>query len=232
MGLPNPGINEFSQEMKLLRKIKTPIIGSIYGANVEEFVVLAEKMQRYGAAAVELNVSCPHAKRYGLEVGCDPDLLKTITSSVKKSVTIPVFVKVSPNVTDIIDIANAAQQGHADAVVAINTVKAMKIDLKTTRPILANKTGGYSGKAIKPIGVRCVFDIAQHITIPIIGVGGIATGEDVIEYIMAGARAVQIGSAVYYRGPEVFGIVCNEIKHWMNAHGYKTLTELRGVAHQ
>jgi dihydroorotate dehydrogenase (NAD+) catalytic subunit len=232
MGLPNPGINEFSQEMKLLRKIKTPIIGSIYGANVEEFVVLAEKMQRYGAAAVELNVSCPHAKRYGLEVGCDPELLQTITSLVKKSINIPVFVKISPNVTDIVEIAKAAQQGNADAIVAINTVKAMKIDLETTRPILANKTGGYSGKAIKPIGVRCVFDIAQHITIPIIGVGGIATGEDVIEYIMAGARAVQIGSAVYYRGPEVFGTVCNEIKHWMNAHGYKTLTELRGVAHQ
>jgi len=232
MGLPNPGIDEFGQEMNLLRKSKTPIIGSIYGATVEEFVVLAEKMQQYGAAAVELNVSCPHAKRYGLEVGCDPELLRTITSSVKKSIKIPVFVKISPNVTDIVDIAKAAQQGHADAVVAINTVKAMKIDLETTRPVLANKIGGYSGKAIKPIGVRCVYDIAKHITIPIIGVGGITTGEDVIEYIMAGACAVQIGSAVYYRGPEVFGLVCKEIKHWMNAHGYKTLAALRGVAHR
>jgi dihydroorotate dehydrogenase (NAD+) catalytic subunit len=232
LGLPNPGIDEFGQEMELLRTSTTPIIGSIYGATVEEFTLLATKMQQYGAAAVELNVSCPHAKRYGLEVGCDRELLRTITSTVKKSVTIPVFVKISPNVTDIVDIAKAAQQGHADAVVAINTIKAMKIDLETTRPVLANKTGGYSGKAIKPIGVRCIYDIAQHITIPIIGVGGITTGEDVIEYIMAGASAVQIGSAVYYRGPEVFGLICNEIKHWMNAHGYKTLTELRGVAHR
>jgi dihydroorotate dehydrogenase (NAD+) catalytic subunit len=232
MGLPNPGIDEFGHEMELLRQSTAPIIGSIYGATIEEFVLLAAKMQQYGAAAVELNVSCPHAKRYGLEVGCDPDLLKTITSSVKKSVTIPVFVKVSPNVTDIIDIANAAQQGHADAVVAINTVKAMKIDLKTTRPILANKTGGYSGKAIKPIGVRCVYDISQQIKIPVIGVGGITTGEDVIEYVMAGACAVQIGSAVYYRGPEVFGLVCKEITHWLGAHGYKTLAELQGVAHR
>jgi dihydroorotate dehydrogenase (NAD+) catalytic subunit len=232
MGLPNPGIDEFGQEMGLLRTSTTPIIGSIYGATVEEFTMLATKMQQYGAAAVELNVSCPHAKRYGLEVGCDPELLRTITSSVKKSINIPVFVKISPNVTDIVDIAKAAQQGHADAVVAINTVKAMKIDLETTRPILANKTGGYSGKAIKPIGVRCVFDIAQHITIPILGVGGITTGEDVIEYIMAGACAVQIGSAVYYRGPEVFGFICKEIKQWMNAHGYKTLAELQGVAHR
>jgi dihydroorotate dehydrogenase (NAD+) catalytic subunit len=108
----------------------------------------------------------------------------------------------------------------------------MKIDLDTARPILANKTGGYSGKAIKPIGVRCVYDIAQHITIPVIGVGGITTGEDVIEYIMAGACAVQIGSAVYYRGPEVFHLICDEIKQWMTVHGYKTLTELRGVAHR
>lgn len=232
MGLPNAGIDEFGQEMDQLRKSSTPIVGSIYGATVEEFTMLAEKMQQYGAAAVELNVSCPHAKRYGLEVGCDPDLLQTITSAVKKNINIPVFVKISPNVTDIVGIAQAAQQGHADAVVAINTVKAMKIDLETARPILANKTGGYSGKAIKPIGVRCVYDIAQHIKIPVIGVGGITTGEDVIEYIMAGASAVQIGSAVYYRGPEVFRLVCDEIKHWMTVHGYKTLTELQGVAHR
>jgi len=232
MGLPNPGIDEFGQEMNLLRKSRTPIIGSIYGATVDEFVMLAEKMQQYGAAAVELNVSCPHAKRYGLEVGCDTELLRTITSSIKKSIHIPVFVKISPNVTDIVDIAKAAQQGHADAVVAINTIKAMKIDLETTRPILANKTGGYSGKAIKPIGVRCVYDITEHISIPVIGVGGITTGEDVIEYLMAGACAVQIGSAVYYRGPEVFGLICKEIKKWMIAHGYKTLPELQGVAHR
>jgi dihydroorotate dehydrogenase (NAD+) catalytic subunit len=141
MGLPNPGIDEFGQEMALLRKSTTPIIGSIYGASVEEFTMLATKMQQYGAAAVELNVSCPHAKRYGLEVGSDPELLRTITSSVKKSVDIPVFVKISPNVTDIVDIAKAVQLGHADAIVAINTIKAMKIDLETTRPILANKTG-------------------------------------------------------------------------------------------
>ncbi len=142
MGLPNPGIDEFSKEMSLLRKSTIPIIGSIYGATVEEFALLAQKMQQYGAAGVELNVSCPHAKRYGLEVGCDPELVRTITSSVKNSITIPVLVKISPNVTNIIDIAKAAEQGNADAVVAINTIKAIKIDLETHRPILANKTGG------------------------------------------------------------------------------------------
>jgi dihydroorotate dehydrogenase (NAD+) catalytic subunit len=232
MGLPNPGIDLYGQEMKKLQKSKIPIIGSIYGGNAREFVELAKKMEQYGAAAVELNVSCPHAKRYGLEVGCDTFLLQTIVSSVKKQIHIPVFVKVSPNVVNIIEIAQAAEKANADAIVAINTVKGMKIDLETTQPILANKTGGYSGKAIKPIGIRCVYDIAQSINIPVIGVGGITTGEDAIEYFMAGASAIQIGSAVYYRGPNVFKYVCKEINIWMDKHGYKKIAELRGAAYQ
>jgi dihydroorotate dehydrogenase (NAD+) catalytic subunit len=232
MGLPNPGIDQYSQEIKKLQKYKTPIIGSIYAADVKEFVSLASKMKQYGAMGVELNVSCPHAKRYGLEVGCDTALLQAIVSSIKKQVFIPVFVKLSPNVVNIVEIAQAAEKGNADAIVAINTVKGMKIDLETARPILANKTGGYSGKAIKPIGVRCVYDIAENINIPVIGVGGVTTGEDAIEYFMAGASAVQIGSGVYYRGPEVFKDVCKEINIWMDKHGYKKITELIGVAHQ
>jgi dihydroorotate dehydrogenase (NAD+) catalytic subunit len=232
MGLPNPGIDQYGQEMKKLQKSKTPIIGSIYAASFEEFVTLAHKMEQYGAAAVELNMSCPHAKRYGLEVGCDATLLQTIVTSVKDQVHIPVFVKVSPNVVNIIEIAQAAESGNADGIVAINTIKGMKIDLETAHPILANRIGGYSGKAIKPIGVRCVYDIAQNVNIPVIGVGGITTGEDAIEYFMAGASAVQIGSAVYYRGPDVFRHVCKEINAWMNKHGYKKITELIGAAYQ
>jgi dihydroorotate dehydrogenase (NAD+) catalytic subunit len=232
MGLPNPGIDLFEQEMKKLQKSKIPIIGSIFGANVKEFVILATKMEQYGAAAVELNVSCPHAKRYGLEVGNDTSLVHTIVSSIKKNIHIPVFVKISPNVNNIVEIAQAAEKGKADAIVAINTVKGMKIDLETAQPILANKIGGYSGKAIKPIGIRCVYDIAQSINIPVIGVGGITTGEDAIEYFMAGASAVQIGSAVYYRGPDVFKYIYKEINVWMDKHGYKKITELRGAAYQ
>jgi dihydroorotate dehydrogenase (NAD+) catalytic subunit len=232
MGLPNPGIEQYGQEIKKLKKSKIPIIGSIYAADAKEFVTLALKMKQYGAAGIELNVSCPHAKRYGLEVGCDPALVHTIVSSIKKQVRLPVFVKVSPNVFNIVEIAQAAEKGNADAIVAINTVKAMKIDLETAQPILSNKTGGYSGKAIKPIGVRCVYDIAQSIHIPVIGVGGITTGEDAIEYFMAGASAVQIGSAVYYRGPDVFKQICKEINIWMDKHGYKKITELIGAACQ
>ena len=232
MGLPNPGIEEYGSEMKKLKSSKTPIIGSIFGADVKEFIALAEKMEQYGASAVELNVSCPHAKRYGLEVGCDTTLLQKIVSSVKKQVDIPVWVKISPNVTNIVDIAKAAEQGNADAIVAINTVKGMKIDLETKRPILANKIGGYSGSAIKPIGIRCVYDISTQVHIPVIGVGGITTGEDAIEYFMAGASAVQIGSAVYYRGVDVFRSICEEIEQWMSSHQVKKITKLIGAAHQ
>jgi dihydroorotate dehydrogenase (NAD+) catalytic subunit len=232
MGLPNPGIKLYGEEIEKLRGTKVPDIGSIYGADANEFVSLAKKMKRFGANAIELNVSCPHAKHYGLEVGCDPVLLQKIVSSIKQHVAIPVFVKVSPNIMNLVEIVQTIERAGADAIVAINTVKAMKIDIETTRPFLANKIGGYSGKAIKPIGVRCVYDIAQAVDIPIIGVGGVTTGEDAIEYFMAGASAVQIGSAVYYRGPEVFKSVCDEIKTWMKNHGYTKITQLIGVAFQ
>ncbi len=232
MGLPNPGIDSFSEELQQLTIHNVPIIGSIYGANSDEFVVLAQKMENYNVDAIELNVSCPHAQRFGLEVGSDPSVVQEITQSVKHSVNIPVFVKLSPNVTNISEIAFAAEQGGADAIVAINTVKAMKIDIEIQKPILSHKIGGYSGKAIKPIGIRCVYEIAEKIKIPVIGVGGITTAEDLIEYIMAGATAVQIGSAVYYRDIDVFKKICRETREWMQKHNVKKLSELIGVAHQ
>jgi len=230
MGLPNPGIDLYGEELQQLRNTKVPIIGSIYAADANEFVTLAVKMQQFGVNALELNVSCPHAKSYGLEVGSDAVLLHEIVSSIKQHCHLPVFVKVSPNIMNLVEIVQAAETAHADAIVAINTVKAMKIDIETAHPMLANKTGGYSGKAIKPIGVRCVYDIAHAVDIPIIGVGGVTTGEDAIEYLMAGASAVQIGSAVYYRGPEVFTTVCDEMKTWMKNHRYTTIEELIGAA--
>jgi len=231
MGLPNPGIDIYGKEIKALEKTKIPIIGSIFAANAKDFVTLAIKMQHFGANAVELNVSCPHAKHYGLEVGSDASLLREIISSIKHQIHIPVFVKISPNIMNLVEVAQNIKNAQADAIVAINTVKGMKIDLETGQPILANKTGGYSGKAIKPIGIRCVYDIAQNVDIPIIGVGGITTGEDAIEYFMAGASAVQIGSAIYYRGPEVFKHICKEIDLWLRKHNYKNLYELIGAAY-
>ncbi len=231
MGLPNPGIDNYKEEIKELKKIKQPVIGSIYGKDSKEFLILAKKMQEYGADAIELNMSCPHAKGYGLEVGSDSKLVRKITSAVKKTVKIPVFVKISPNLTNIVEIAKSAEKAHADAIVAINTVKAMKIDIQTKRPVLSNKIGGYSGGAIKPIGIRCVYEISANIKIPIIGVGGISTGKDAIEYFMAGANAVQIGSAVYYREVDVFKKICIEIQDWMKKHNYKDISEIVGAAH-
>jgi dihydroorotate dehydrogenase (NAD+) catalytic subunit len=232
MGLPNPGIEEFRDEIKNLKQSNIPIIGSIFGSNSKEFVEIAEKMQNYGAGALELNMSCPHAKGYGLEIGSDPKLVMEITSKVKESTEIPVFVKISPNLMNIVDIAKSAEKGNADGIVAINTVKAMKIDLELKMPVLANKIGGYSGKAIKPIGIRCVYEISKNVDISVIGVGGITTGEDALEYIMAGASALQIGSAIYYRKVDVFKKIYDEIETWMKDHGYKELSELIGVAHK
>jgi dihydroorotate dehydrogenase (NAD+) catalytic subunit len=232
MGLPNPGIDEFGAEIEKLKQLNIPVIGSIFGSNSNEFVEIAQKMQNFGVDALELNLSCPHAKGYGLEIGCDAKLVKEITLKVKKSIDIPIFVKISPNLINIVDIAKSAEEGNADGIVAINTVKAMKIDLELKMPVLANKIGGYSGKAIKPIGVRCVYEISENVDIPVIGVGGITTGEDVLEYIIAGASAVQIGSAIYYRGLDAFKKICDEIEIWMKDHQYINLSELIGVAHK
>lgn len=232
MGLPNPGINDFKEEINELKKNKIPVIGSIFGSNSKEFIELAQKMQEYGADAVELNMSCPHAKGYGLEIGSDPKLVEEITSKVKKATKIPVFVKISPNLINIAEIAKSAEKANADGIVAINTVKAMKIDLELKMPVLANKVGGYSGKAIKPIGVRCVYEIAENVDIPIIGVGGITTGEDALEYFMAGASAVQIGSGVYYREIDIFKKINAEVKNWMKNNGYSKLSEVIGVANK
>ena len=231
MGLPNPGISEFKDEINKLKNLEIPVIGSVFGSNINEFVKLSKKMQSHGADAIELNMSCPHAKGYGLNIGSDSELVKEVTSEVKESTKIPVFVKISPNLTSIIEIAKSAEKGNADAIVAINTVNAMKIDLELEMPVLSNKIGGYSGKAIKPIGVRCVYEITKNVDIPVIGVGGITTGEDALEYVMAGASAVQIGSGIYYRGIDIFKKICNEMKSWMKNHGYKNLSELIGVAH-
>lgn len=230
MGLPNPGIEAYREEMRELCTINVPVIGSIFGRDEAEFSFLAQKMQSYGADAVELNLSCPHASGYGLEIGSQPNLVKNIVHVVKRSTNLPVFAKLTSNVTNIVDIGKAAEEGKADGVVAINSVKAMKIDINLMKPILSNQVGGYSGRAIKPIGVRCVYELAKELRIPIIGVGGVETGADAVEYILAGASAVQIGTGVYYRNITVFKKVCREIGEWMKKNNYSRVDEFRGVA--
>lgn len=226
MGLPNPGIKEYGNEIIELRsKTTVPIVGSIFASNENDFAELGIAMEGYGVNAIELNVSCPHVTNYGLEIGSDAGLVKRIVKAVKKKIKIPVFVKISPNVDTKIVI-----ESEADGIVAINSAMAMKIDIDAKMPILSNKVGGYSGPAIKPIGMRCVYEIATATNIPIIGVGGILNGKDVIEYLMAGASAVQIGSGVHYRGIEIFKKLKEEMDEWMTKNGYESISELIGIA--
>jgi dihydroorotate dehydrogenase (NAD+) catalytic subunit len=231
MGLPNPGIEEFQNEINKLKENNIPIIGSIFGSNEKEFNTLGLKMESFGVDALELNLSCPHATGYGIEIGSDIKLVEKIIVNLKNSVNIPIFVKISSNVSNISELSKAIEKSKADAIVAINSVKAMKIDINFKRPVLSNKIGGYSGRVIKPIGVRCVFEIFEKVNIPIIGVGGVYNGEDVIEYLMAGASAIQLGAGVYYRGINIFNEICKEIKIWMKENSYNKISDIVGVAH-
>jgi dihydroorotate dehydrogenase (NAD+) catalytic subunit len=230
MGLPNPGIEGYKEEMETAFKGGVPVIGSIYGANASEFEILATKMEQYGASALELNLSCPHAKGYGAELGHDKEKVREITKAVKNVVKVPAFAKLSPNASNIAEIAKAVEEAHGDGIVAINTLKAMAISTELGMPILSNAIGGLSGPAIKAVGLRCVYEIKKETEIPIIGVGGILTGKDAVEYIMAGASAIQIGSGVFYKGNEIFNDVSQEIRKFMEAHGYDSIKEMVGIA--
>jgi len=193
MGLPNPS-KEFVDEIVSLQK--KPVIVSIFGGNPSEFALVASWFEGK-IAGFELNLSCPHAEGYGAAIGTDPALVEACTRVV--SVTgIPTWVKLTPNVTDITAIGKAAERGGASAIVAINTVKAMRISTGMQRPILGNRFGGLSGSAVFPIAVRCVYELYEACTIPIVGCGGVTTADNVIEMMMAGASAVEIGSAVYH----------------------------------
>lgn len=232
MGLPNPGIDYFTQELQEARGIKAPVIVSIYGFTPQEFAVVAEKAVRNGADAVELNVSCPHAKKTGAEIGQNPKLTEEAVKTTKRRVKTPVFVKLTPNVADIARLAKAAERGGADAVTAINTAKAMVIDIETGRPVLGNKIGGLSGPALKPIAVRCTYEIYEAVKIPVIGCGGITTWRDAVEFIQAGATAVQIGTAIAAKGVHVFKQVTDGLENFMSLKGFGGVEEIVGVSHR
>ena len=231
MGLPNPGIDLFSEELREAKKSGVPIIGSVFGGTEDELADLATMMEKAGADAVELNLSCPHAKGLGAEIGSTPELVESICRAAKKKVRVPLWAKLTPNTSSIAALAQAAERGGADAVVAINTLKGMSISPEVRMPILANRVGGLSGAAIRPVGVRCVYEIFEAVKLPIIGVGGISSGRDALEYVMAGASAVQIGTALWTEGPVVFNKVCKELLKFMEDNGYETVMDMVGVAH-
>ena len=231
MGLPNPGITELIKEIREAKSFGVPIIVSVYGFSPEEYATVAKKAADVGADAVELNVSCPHVEETGSEIGQNPEILAEVVSKVKAVVKKPVFIKLSPNVTNIAQIAEAAAKAGANALTAINTVKAMAIDTETTVPILSNKTGGLSGPAIKPIGIGCVYEIYERAKVPIIGCGGITNWRDAVEFLLAGATAVQIGTAIALKGPNVFKKITHGIDAYLRRKGFKSVNEIVGLSH-
>jgi dihydroorotate dehydrogenase (NAD+) catalytic subunit len=235
MGLPNPGVEEYRSEVhdyKVRSGGENPIIGSIFGASIEDYAACAREVEGIGVDAIEINGSCPNALGLGTEFGGDPSVIMDLVKAVKEKVSIPVFFKLTPLCSDIVSLAKACERGGADGIVAINTIKAMSIDVRTGRPVLTNRTGGLSGPAIRPVGVRCVYEISGEVGIPVIGVGGITTWEDALEYIMAGASAVQIGSAVAWGNLGVFGSILSGMGVFMEEEGYSSVDEMRGIARE
>ena len=234
IGLSSPGVDVFKQELEQVEPLPDQAsIASIYGATPEEFSSLAMDVEDL-VSMIELNVSCPHAMEgYGASIGEDPVLTSKVVSAVCESVDIPVIVKLTPNVTDIRVIAKSAEEAGADCLSLINSLgPGMKIDIVTGRPILKNQFGGMSGPAIKPIAVRCVYDVYQTVDIPVIGVGGISNYEDVVEFLYAGASAVQIGTSIMNEGVEIFSKISEGLEAFMNEYNFNSISEMVGYGHK
>ena len=228
MGLPNPGWKGFL-EMVEGYKFDFPLIVSIFGGTPEEFAFLAEKLSDV-ADAFELNLSCPHAKGYGMEIGQRPENVYEVVKAVKDATDKPVIAKLTPNTDDITKLGLAAEKAGADGVSAINTLKAIAIDVYARRPILSNKVGGYSGPGVKPVALRAVYDLARTLDIPVIGIGGITTWKDAVEFLLAGASALQIGTAVSLRGWKVFREINEGIARYLEEEGFSSVKDIVGLA--
>jgi dihydroorotate dehydrogenase (NAD+) catalytic subunit len=232
MGLPNPGIEVFAQEIRFSKIVlRVPVIVSVFGYSAEEYAAVAKKAVDAGADAVELNVSCPHVKQTGAEIGQSPKLLTEVVQQVKAAIDKPLIVKLSPNVADIAALARAAVEAGADALTAVNTLKALAIDAETLRPILSNVRGGLSGAAVKPVALRCVYDIHEALPdVPIIGCGGVSGWRDAVEFFLAGASAVQIGTAVA-DNTEVFGLITKGVESYLRKKHFGSVKDVVGLAH-
>jgi len=243
IGLANPGIDAFMDELsknnddnisKNNSSRTIPIILNLVGSSVEEFKHMVKKADEMNILGYELNLSCPHVEKVGLEVGDDPELVYNIIKGIRPLTDKAIIAKLGLGNSDMLEIARVARDAGADALTVMNTVRAMAIDVNTCMPILSNKVGGLSGKAIKPIALRCVYELYKSkIGIPIIGCGGVSTWIDAIEYILAGANAVQVGSALCSsRWIRVFKDINNGISRYLDSKGFKSIEELIGVAHR
>jgi dihydroorotate dehydrogenase (NAD+) catalytic subunit len=228
VGLSNPGAPYFA---KMLSSNQTvPIIVSLVGSIAEDFTFMIKQFENVKILGYELNLSCPHVEKVGLEVGDDPELVRSIIKSVKKESKVPVIAKVGLGSSDYLDTVQAACESGIDGITAINTLRAMAIDIETGMPILSHKIGGLSGSPIKPIAVRCVYEISSKFDIPIVGCGGVSSWEDAVEFLLAGANAVQVGSAVGEKWTGVFSEINNGISKYMERKNFTKIKDMVGIA--
>ena len=228
VGLSNPGAPNFAKMIEPNKDV--PIIVSMVGSIPEDFEIMIKQFEHCQITAYELNLSCPHVAKVGLEVGDDPELVKKIVTTVKNSTKIPVIAKVGLGTSNYLNTVGAAIDSGINAITAINTVRAMAIDVETQRPILSNRYGGLSGTPIKPIALRCVYEISSQYNIPIIGCGGISSWEDAVEFFLAGASAIQLGSAIGDNWISVFHDINKGILQYMKRKGYSDINEMVGIA--
>ena len=229
IGLQNPGIDVFCQrDIPFLKQFDTRIIVNVCGRTTEDYCEVVERLADEAVDMLEINISCPNVKEGGIAFGQNPKAVEAITAEVKKRARQPVIMKLSPNVTDITETAKAAEAGGADALSLINTLTGMKIDIHKRAFALANKTGGLSGPAIKPIAVRMVYQVANAVKLPIIGMGGIATAEDAIEFLLAGATAVSVGTANFFN-PAATIEVAEGIEQYMKQYGFAHVEDMIGI---
>jgi dihydroorotate dehydrogenase (NAD+) catalytic subunit len=229
IGLQNPGLHKvITEELAWLEQYDTPIIANVAGSIVEDYVQVAKEISKAkNVHALELNISCPNVKTGGIAFGTIPEVAADVTRKVKEVSDVPVYVKLSPNVSNIVDMAKAVEAAGADGLTMINTLLGMRLDLKTGKPILANRSGGLSGPAIKPVSIRMIHEVSQQVSIPIIGMGGVQTAEDVIEYYYAGASAVAVGTANFV-DPFVCPTIIKELPRLLDELGYDHISECIG----
>lgn len=229
IGLQNPGVDYvLAEELPWLAQYDVPIIANIAGSTMEEYVEVAKRISKApNVHALELNISCPNVKQGGIAFGTVPEVAAELTRAVKEVSAVPVYVKLSPNVTNIVAMAKAIEQAGADGLTMINTLLGMRIDVKTGKPILANGTGGLSGPAIKPIAIRMIYEVSQAVSLPIIGMGGIQSAEDVIEFFYAGASAVAIGTANFI-DPYVCPHIIRDLPPLLDELGIHHISECTG----
>ncbi|QWV91749.1 dihydroorotate dehydrogenase [Geomonas oryzisoli] len=230
IGLQNVGIDAFiEQKLPYLKNVNTPVIANLYGNTLEEYGEVASRLDGLaGVAGIEVNISCPNVKQGGIVFGTDPGAAREVVSLVKRNTSKPLIVKLSPNVTDVVLMAKACADAGADALSLINTLTGMAIDLERRRPVLANVTGGLSGPAIKPVALRMVWQVAKAVKLPLIGIGGIMNGRDALEFMLAGATAIQVGTASFL-DPSAAQRIAQEMEQYLVDHGIASVRSLIGA---